>query len=210
MTTSNSESDVIAALRAGDEATFSRLVSTHTPAMLRLARGYVSSTEAAEDVVQESWIALLKGIARFEGRSSLRTWLFAIVINIAKGRGVRDRRQLTAEMAAFTGGTVHPDRFRDRRDPMAGHWKEREEPRPFPETPEGSLLSSELMSVAHTRLDELSEHQRSVVLLRDLLGFDSSEVCALLGITAANQRVLLHRGRAAVRSALEDYLEEKT
>lgn len=210
MTTRSGEADVIAALRAGDEVTFTRLVNAYTPAMLRLARGYVAGMEAAEDVVQESWIALIRGISDFEGRSSLRTWLFAIVINTAKSRGMRERRRVVAQQAAFTDGTVDPDRFRNRNDAMAGHWKAHEAPRPFPETPEGSLLSDELMAVARQRLDELSELQRSVVTLRDVLGFEASEVCELLGVTTANQRVLLHRGRAAVREALEDYLKEKS
>jgi RNA polymerase sigma-70 factor (ECF subfamily) len=203
------ESGLIAALREGDEVIFAQLVDQYTPAMLRVARSYAPTHQIAEEVVQETWIALLKGISRFEGRSSLRTWLFAVVINIAKQRGVRERRDADAQIAALTGGTVDPARFRAADDPMwPGHWKERQEPAAFPDTPEGSVLADELITFARRELDKLPERQRMVVSLRDLLGFDSSEVCKLLNISLANQRVLLHRGRAAVRQALENYLAD--
>ncbi len=202
------ESALIDALRAGDEVVFAQLVDQHTPSMLRVARGYVPSHEIAEEVVQETWIALVKGIAKFEGRSSLRTWLFAVMINIAKTRGVRERRDSDAAIMAFTGGTVDPARFRTAGDPYPGHWKDSEMPSPFPDTPERSALGNELVEVARRELDKLPERQRVVVTLRDMLGFDSSEVCELLDISVANQRVLLHRGRAAVRQVLEDYLRE--
>jgi RNA polymerase sigma-70 factor (ECF subfamily) len=202
------ESTLIAALRDGDEAAFAQLVDQHAPSMLRVARGYVPNHEIAEEVVQETWIALLKGIDNFEARSSLRTWLFAVMINIAKKRGMRERRDADAAMAAFTGGTVDPARFRTDDDPYPGHWKQGQGPCPFPETPEGSVLGNELVDVARGELDKLPERQRMVVTLRDMLGFDSSEVCELLDISIANQRVLLHRGRAAVRQVLEDYLKD--
>jgi len=207
--TVDEESALVAALRVGDENAFTELVDRHTPAMLRVARGYVRSHEAAEEVVQETWIALIKGVAKFEGRSSLRTWLFTVLINIAKARGVGDQRSVDAEVAAFTGGTVDPARFRPAGDPeWPGHWKDHAEPAPFPDTPEGSVLGDELIAVARRELDKLPARQRIVVTLRDLLGLDSNEVCDLLGVSVANQRVLLHRGRAAVRQALEDYLGE--
>jgi RNA polymerase sigma-70 factor (ECF subfamily) len=204
------ESTLIAGLRDGDEAAFARLVDQHTPSMLRVARGYLPSREIAEEVVQETWIALLKGIDNFEGRSSLRTWLFAVMINIAKARGVRERRDADAAIAAYTGGTVDPARFRTGDDPYPGHWKQGDEPSPFPETPEGSVLGDELVDVARRELDKLPERQRIVVTLRDMLGYDSSEVCEMLDISIANQRVLLHRGRAAVRQVLEHYLEDRS
>jgi RNA polymerase sigma-70 factor, ECF subfamily len=202
------EPTLLAALRDGDEATFAQLVDQHTPSMLRVARGYVPSREIAEEVVQETWLALLKGIGNFEGRSSLRTWLFAVMINIAKARGMRERRDADAQIAAYTGGTVDPARFRTADDPYPGHWKQGEEPSPFPDTPEGSVLGNELVDIARRELDKLPDRQRAVVTLRDMLGFDSGEVCELLDISTANQRVLLHRGRAAVRQALEDYLKD--
>ncbi|HTI75322.1 MAG TPA: sigma-70 family RNA polymerase sigma factor [Mycobacterium sp.] len=202
------ESTLIASLRDGDESVFADLVDQHTPSMLRVARGYVPSREIAEEVVQETWLALLKGIDSFEGRSSLRTWLFAVMINIAKARGVRERRDADAAIVAFTDGTVDPARFRADGDPYPGHWKHGEEPSPFPETPEGSVLGNELVDVARAELDKLPDRQRLVVTLRDMLGFDSAEVCELLDISIANQRVLLHRGRSAVRHVLEDYLKD--
>jgi len=208
MTETVDESTLIAALRAGDESAFAQLVDQHTPSMLRVARGYVPSREIAEEVVQETWLALLKGIDNFEGRSSLRTWLFAVMINIAKARGVRERRDADAAIVAFTDGTVDPARFRAAGDPYPGHWKHGEEPSPFPETPEGSVLGNELVDVARTELDKLPDRQRLVVTLRDMLGFDSADVCELLDISIANQRVLLHRGRSAVRQVLEDYLKD--
>ena len=204
------DSTLVARLRERDEAAFSALVDHYAPAMLRVARGYVASVETAEDVVQETWIAVMKGIAGFEARSSLRTWLFTVLINIAKKRGVRDRRNVDTERTA-AGATVDPDRFRPVEAPdWPGHWKDGREPSPFPDTPEGSVLGRELMEVARCGLDGLPERQRTVVSLRDLLGMDSAEVCQLLGISVANQRVLLHRGRAAVRQALEGYLADSS
>jgi RNA polymerase sigma-70 factor (ECF subfamily) len=202
------ETGLVAALRDGDQTVFASLVDQHTPSMLRVARGYVPSHEIAEEVVQETWIALVKGIDRFEGRSSLRTWLFSVMINIAKSRGAQERRNADAAIAAYTDGTVDPARFRGAEDRYPGHWKPADVPAAFPDTPEGSVLGDELVAVARRELDRLPERQRIVVALRDMLGFDSSEVCELLDISTANQRVLLHRGRAAVRQVLETYLAE--
>jgi RNA polymerase sigma-70 factor, ECF subfamily len=208
MTETVDESGLIAALRDGDQSAFAQLVDRHTPSMLRVARAHVPSHAIAEEVVQETWIALVKGIDRFEGRSSLRTWLFSVMINIAKARGVKERREADAAIAAYTGGTVDPARFRGSDDPYPGHWKPDDVPSRFPDTPEGSLLGHELVDVARREIDKLPQRQRIVVSLRDMLGFDSAEVCELLDISTANQRVLLHRGRAAVRQVLEDYLTE--
>jgi RNA polymerase sigma-70 factor, ECF subfamily len=204
----DAEADLVAALRAGDEAAFARLVDAHTPAMLRVARGYVRTHDIAEDVVQETWLALLKGLDAFEGRSSLRTWLFTVLINIAKARGVRERRDVEVAIKAFTGGTVDPARFRDADDRWPGHWRDDAVPVPFPDGPEDSALRHEFVAVALRELDGLPERQRIVVTMRDVLGFDAKDVTELLDITSANQRVLLHRGRAAVRAALEDYVTD--
>ena len=202
------EDSLVTALRRGDEAAFAALVERHTPSMLRVAAGYVPNREDAEEVVQETWIALLKGLDGFQGRSSLRTWLFTVLVNIAKTRGVRERRETDVQVLAFTGGTVDPARFRAAGQEWAGHWKEHRAPEPFPDTPEGSVLGDELIAVTRLELDKLPARQREVVTMRDVLGMESAEVNALLGISAANQRVLLHRGRAAVRQALEDYVKE--
>ena len=207
-TTASDETALIAGLRAGDEAVYAELVDRHTPSMLRVARGYVRTNAVAEEVVQEAWIALLKGIAKFEGRSSLRTWLFTVLVNIAKTRALRERRNAEVEVMAFTGGSVDPARFRSADDPWPGHWREDASPAPFPDTPEGSVLGDELIAVARAELEKLPERQRIVVTMRDMLGLDSAEVRELLDISVANQRVLLHRGRSAVRQVLEDYLKD--
>ncbi|MDZ4265767.1 MAG: sigma factor-like helix-turn-helix DNA-binding protein, partial [Mycobacterium sp.] len=127
---------------------------------------------------------------------------------IAKKRGMRERKDVDVQIAAYTGGTVDPARFRDADDRWPGHWKAEESPSPFPESPEGSVLGGELMAVTKRELEKLPERQRVVVTLRDVLDMDSAEVCELLDITVANQRVLLHRGRAAIRQGLEDYLKD--
>ena len=204
------EVSLVAALRRGDEAAFAALVERHTPSMLRVANGYVANREIAEEVVQETWIAFLKGIDRFEGRSSLRTWLFTVMVNIAKARGMRERRDTEVQVLAFTGGTVDPARFREVGEDWAGHWKDQEAPTPFPDTPEGSVLGDELRAVTRREFDRLPVRQREVVTMRDVLGMDAAEVSALLEISAVNQRVLLHRGRAAVRQALEDYVKDSS
>lgn len=197
------ESELIAALQCGDQVAFGQLVNKHTPALLRAARAYVPNHAIAEEVVQETWLALVKGIAKFEGRSSLRTWLFAVMANIAKTRGLRERRDKEALIAAI-GPTVDPSRFNGPDEPRAGAWKE--PPVAFPDSPEGSVLGLELRAVAQRELDKLPPRQREVVTLRDMLGLDSAEVCEVLDISSANQRVLLHRGRAAIRQTLENYV----
>lgn len=200
------EQRLIERLREGDEAAYAELVAAHTPMMLRVARGYVASHEVAEEVVQETWIALLRGVGGFEGRSALRTWLFKVLVNIAKARGVRDHHREVAELSTYPGGgTVDPRRFRPSTDPeWPGHWSV--PPTPWPETPEGSVLESEMMAVTRRELDRLPDRQRAVVALRDVLGLDAEEVCTLLSLTQANQRVLLHRGRARIRECLADYV----
>lgn len=196
------ESALIAALRLGDHRAFAHLVDQHTPVMLRVARRYVTSQSSAEDVVQETWMALVRGIGTFEGRSSLRTWLFAVMVNIAKSRGIRERHEHDA--VAVLGTVEDPARFYGADDPRAGAW--REPPASFPDSPEGSVLRWELRAVAQREIDKLPEVQRAVVTLRDILGLDAPEVCDLLDISAGNQRVLLHRGRVAVRHVLERYV----
>ena len=131
-----------------------------------------------------------------------------MLINIAKTRGTREQRTASVELLTYGGPSVDPDRFRPDGDEWPGHWKADQTPAPFPDSPEGSLLGAELVALAQRELDKQPERQRTVVTMRDILGFESAEVVATLGISIANQRVLLHRGRSAIRQALEDYLEE--
>jgi len=202
------DADLIAALRGGDASAFADLVDLHAATMLRVACYYVPSREIAEEVVQETWIALLRGIASFERRSSLRTWLFAILINIAKQRGLRERREADLAVLAFTGGTVDLARIRASGRAHAGRWQATaDQPVAFPDTPEGSVLRSELLDVVRRELEGLPERQRLMVAVRDVLGMGAAEACVLFNIGAVNQRVLLHRGRAAIRQALEEYFK---
>jgi RNA polymerase sigma-70 factor (ECF subfamily) len=200
------EAQLVAALRAGDEAAFRELIRMYGGGMLRLAQMYVSSRAVAEEVVQEAWLGVLKGIDRFEGRSSLKTWLFRIVANTAKTRGVREARSLPFSALADDEGeaTVSPDRFLGSGERFAGHWAV--PPANWARLPEGSLLAAETMDVVRRAIDRLPPAQRSVLTLRDVEGLEADEVCNALDLTETNQRVLLHRARAKVRAALEEYL----
>ena len=197
----DADEDLVDGLRAGDERAFADLVDRYSPSMLAVARTHVASREIAEDVVQDTWVALLKGIDGFEGRSSLRTWLFRVLVNIAKTRGVREKRIMPVDMN--DGPTVSPDRFQPAGAQWPDHWVRF--PMPWRESPEHRLLSGEALDLVRRELARLPEQQRIVVSLRDVDGYDSGEVCALLELTAANQRVLLHRGRARIREALAGY-----
>ncbi|RZQ60683.1 sigma-70 family RNA polymerase sigma factor [Amycolatopsis suaedae] len=167
--------------------------------MLRLARVYVSTPESAAEVVQETWLAVIAGLDGFAGRSSLRTWVYRILINTAKRRGGRESR--TVPLSSL-GPTVDPAAFAGPGEPFSGHW--RELPAPWP-TPEQHTLSAEVRDRIATALAGLPERQRAVLVLRDVQGHTSAEVCAILELSAANQRVLLHRARAAVRAELATY-----
>jgi RNA polymerase sigma-70 factor, ECF subfamily len=195
--------DLVASLKAGDEQAFAALVDGWSGWMLRLAREHVASHAIAEEVVQETWLAVLRGLDGFRGEASLRTWVYRILANQAKRRGVREQR--TIPFASLTsddeGPTVDPARFRGPEDQYPGGW------RTFPEEwPEQMTLTREVHEVVAAALTDLPDRQRAVVALRDLDGLTSEEVCDLLDISAGNQRVLLHRGRAAVRAHLERYL----
>lgn len=202
----NNDLALVARLRDRDEQAFAAVVDAYTPAMLRVARNYVATQELAEDVVQETWIGVVKGIGNFEGRCSLRSWIFTVLINTAKTRGRRERRDEQNRREIYGGRTVDPARFSPAGERWAGHWRDDAQPQPFPDTPETSALAAELMALARSELDKLPERQRAVVTLRDLVGMESQEVCELLDLTPANQRVLLHRGRSAIRDALENYV----
>lgn len=192
-----SDDVLVAGLRSGDEATFASLLDSWSASMLRLARVFVSTDASAEEVVQDTWLAVIRGVQGFHGASSLRTWVYRILVNTAKKRGVKEKRTVPWTSVEPDGGpTVDPSRFRGAEDEYPGHWRE---------FPEPWVLDGELRGVVGRALDELPERQRVVVALRDVEGHTSEEVCAMLEISPANQRVLLHRGRALVRARLEAY-----
>jgi RNA polymerase sigma-70 factor (ECF subfamily) len=193
---------LVARLRAGDEETFAALVDGWSGWMLRLARQHVPTSSVAEEVVQETWLAVLEGLGRFRGEASRRTCVYRILVNQAKRRGIRERRTVPfASLAPEDDGpTVDPARFQGTGEPHPGGWRE------FPdEWPEQVALTREVREVVTGALTELPPRQRVVVALRDLDGHTAEEVCDLLDISAGNQRVLLHRGRAVVRAHLERY-----
>jgi RNA polymerase sigma-70 factor, ECF subfamily len=195
---------LVEGLRAGDEAAFAAVIRMYGAGMLRVAEMYVSSRAVAEDVVQEAWVGVLRGIGRFEGRSSLKTWLYRIVANTAKTRGVRESRSVPFSSLGDGGdeGTVDADRFLGSGERFPGHWAVP----PQAWAPEGRLLSEETLEVVERAIDKLPPAQRAVITMRDVQGFTSEEVCNALDLTETNQRVLLHRARAKVRSALEEYM----
>jgi RNA polymerase sigma-70 factor (ECF subfamily) len=201
------ERRLVEALRMGDEAAFEQLVRMYNASLLRVARLYVSSSAVAEDVVQETWVGVLNGIARFEGRSSLKTWIFRILTNIAKTRGIREGRSVpfsSLQGEDVSGPTVDPDRFLPPDHPTEpGGWAA--PPAPLPED---LLLADEALRVVEAAIDALPPGQRAVITLRDVEGWSSDEVRNVLELSETNQRVLLHRARAKVRRALEEYAAE--
>lgn len=209
---SAADAELIARLRAGDEDAFRDVVDRWSPAMLRLARTFVGSAQAAEDVVQDAWLGVLRGLQAFEGRSSLRSWVFTIVANRARTRGVRDARTVAwsplepdGHGPDVPGPTVDPARFQGPEGRYPGHWTSIGVPQRWDEFPERSALAHEAVALVAAALEQLPARQRTVVTLRDVEGLTSEEACAVLGVTPQNQRVLLHRGRAALRVCLEEY-----
>jgi RNA polymerase sigma-70 factor, ECF subfamily len=203
------ETTLLAALRAGSEAAFVCLVETYHAKMLRLARMVVSDDSVAEEVTQEAWVGVLRGLARFEGRSSLQTWIFSILMNCARKRSARERRTVPFSMlfsgAEEEGPTVDPERFQPD-GVWRGHW--RRLPLSWNELPEERVLAQETLALSRKAIDSLPPGQRAVILLRDVDGFSAAEVCSILQISESNQRVLLHRARAQVRKVLAQYFEE--
>ena len=187
------DADLVLRLRSGDEEAFRALVAQYHASLLRLAQTMVPSRAVAEEVVQDTWLGLVRGIHRFEGRSSLRTWLFHILVNRARSTGVHERRPTTGITA---GPAVDPERF----GPDGG-WAD--PPVPWPEEVDDRLVAAQMADRIRPRLEELPEMQRQVVTLRDIEGLSAEEVCDLLGLTEGNQRVLLHRGRSRLRGMLE-------
>lgn len=197
---------LVTRLRARDEAAFVLLLDSWSNGMQRLARSFVSTNDSAAEVVQDTWLAVIQGIGKFEGRSSLRTWVYRILVNTAKRRGGREARTVPWSSLLPTpddeGPTVDPSRFGGPGDPYPGHW--REFPVSWP-SPEQQTLADEVHAQVAAALAQLPDRQRVVITLRDIEGYGSDEVCSILDISAANQRVLLHRARAFVRGRLEEY-----
>jgi RNA polymerase sigma-70 factor (ECF subfamily) len=192
----DSDEALLVRLRAGDESAFLVLVTRYNGSLLRVARTFVPNDAVAEEVVQDTWIGVVRGIDRFEGRSSFKTWLFRILVNRARTSGVREHRHDTFDP---TEPAVSPDRF-----DASGAWAE-------PVTPWESDVDDRLVAASwgptlRAALDGLPERQRDVVVLRDVEGLSGEDVCDVLGITEGNQRVLLHRGRSRLRAVLESEL----
>jgi RNA polymerase sigma-70 factor (ECF subfamily) len=199
---------LIERLRAGEESVFEELMREYNASLLRVAQIYVASRAVAEDVVQETWIGVLNGIDRFEGRSSLKTWIFRILTNIAKTRGQREGRTIPFSALerpdSVPEPAVEPERFLPPdHERWPGHWASKPEP-----WPDERLLAVETREIVERAIEELPPAQRAVISLRDIEGWSSEETCNALGVSETNQRVLLHRARSKVRQALEDYLSE--
>ncbi|HKE99712.1 MAG TPA: sigma-70 family RNA polymerase sigma factor [Actinomycetes bacterium] len=190
---------LLAALRGGDEEAFIRLVDGYHASMLRVASAYVPSTAVAEECVQEAWLGVLQQLDRFEGRSSLKTWIFRILVNIAKTRGARERRSVPFSSIEEAQAPAPGMRFTP-----SGHWLV--PPASWEDIPEQRLASAETMAEIGRAIDALPPSQRAVLTLRDVEGWTAAAVGELLGVTDANQRVLLHRARTKVRASLEAYL----
>jgi RNA polymerase sigma-70 factor (ECF subfamily) len=194
------------ALRAGDEAAFQSLVQRYHTSMFKLAMTYVGDRGVAEDVVQEAWLTCLRSFDRFEGRSSLKTWLFGILVNIARARRRKESRILPfASFFHRDDSESHRPTVDRARFGSDGMWSEG--PRSWDNIPESKVLGDETLDHVRSAIDALPPKQREVILLRDVAGFEAAEVSSLLGISASNERVRLHRARAAVRQTLEEYLK---
>jgi RNA polymerase sigma-70 factor, ECF subfamily len=207
------EAQLIRALRAGDESAFLDLARMYHAGMLRVAQIYVSSRAVAEEVIQDTWIGVLKGIDRFEGRSSLKTWIFRILANTAKTRAQREGRSIPfsalQDPSRVPEAAVDPDRFLDAEHPRwPGHWASA--PSSWTPLPDERLLGKETRELMEGAIERLPANQRAVISLRDIEGWDSAEVCNALGLSETNQRVLLHRARSKVRRELETYFDEES
>src|SRR3954452_4283232 len=195
------DAEIVAALKRGDESVFADLVDAYSPGLLRMARMFVRDQAVAEDVVQDTWIGVLRGIDRFEGRSSLKTWIYRILINTAKTRGQRESRSIPFSAAAsYDEPAVDPDRFLDAGHRWAGAWMLG--PSDW-QTPEEELLQRETRDAILPAIDQLPAAQRAVITMRDVEGFPADEVAEALGISDGNQRELLRRSRSRVRAAVE-------
>lgn len=199
------ESDLLERLRSGDDATFRELIRKHQTSLVGVAQAFVKNRATAEEVVQDTWLALVEGLDSFEGRSSLKNWIFAILANKARTRAVRDGRVVAA--GKLTGDAeddepvVDPSRF-----DASGHWSD--PPRSWDEvTPERIVSGRQIWAHVRDAIDELPEAQKSVIILRDVEQMDAAEVRDILGVSDANQRVLLHRARAQIRQFTERLID---
>jgi RNA polymerase sigma-70 factor, ECF subfamily len=198
------DAEVVAALKRGDEAVFAELVDAYSPGLMRMARMFVRDRAVAEDVVQETWLAVLRGIDGFEGRSSLKTWIFRILVNTAKTRAQRESRSIPFSAAAGDDEpSVDPDRFLGPDHRFPGGWMMG--PSEW-QTPEEELLQGETRDAILQAIEQLPAAQKAVITMRDVEGFPAGEVAEALGISDGNQRVLLHRARSKVRAAIEAHL----
>ena len=188
------DADLLARLRAGDEGAFVTLVDRYHASMVRLAQTFVPSRAVAEEVVQDTWLGMLRGLDTFEGRASLRTWLFRILVNRARSAGVKEHRSVPVH---WDEPAVDPSRFGPN-----GAWSD--PPAPWTDEVDDRLSAAGSMELVRRLIDELPPAQRQVITLRDVEGLSSQEVCELLGLSEGNQRVLLHRARSRVRSMLSD------
>ena len=204
------EAELVSLLRNGDEAAFCRLVDHHHASLMRVGLQYVANAAVAEEVVQETWIAFVQGLDRFEGRSSVRTWLFRTLLNCARNRRRKEVRSVPFSALFDPDAPAEPaveaPRFQPD-GPWAGHWAVA--PRSFGEDGERRLLQGELRQQLEAAIATLAPAQREVITLRDVEGFSAEEVCDVLGLSEANQRVLLHRARARVRAQLEAYFQRE-
>jgi RNA polymerase sigma-70 factor, ECF subfamily len=203
------ETSLVTRLKQSEEGAFDELVKRHHSALIRMAMGYVADREVAEEVVQDTWMAVIQGLDRFEGRSSLRTWIFGIMIHKAKDRGVREKRHITfSDFETFDDDreeAVDPSRFLQSGE-WAGHWAA--PPQPWDEqTPEKLLASQQAVNAMHRAIDALPSTLKAVLILRDVEGVEAKEACEILKITETNLYVRLHRARERVRQAVEIYLE---
>jgi RNA polymerase sigma-70 factor (ECF subfamily) len=188
-----SDEELLARLRAGDEGAFVSLVGRYNGSLLRLARAYVPNDDVAEEAVQDTWMGVLRGVERFEGRSSFKTWLFRILVNRARSAGVREPRHLSIDDAE---PAVTPSRFNER-----GAWAQPLES--WASDVDDRVVAASWAKRLGDALADLPQRQRDIVTLRDVEGLASEDVCEVLGISEGNQRVLLHRGRSRLRAALE-------
>ncbi len=198
------DAELVARLRGRDEAAFALVLDAWSGGMSRVARSIVSTHASADEVVQDAWLAVVQAIGTFEARSSLKTWVYRILVNTAKRRAMREGRHVSWSLIPGEDDTptVDPARFGGPGDPFPGHWLAF--PAPWP-SPEQNMLAGEVQAQVEAALAALPERQRVVITLRDVEGYSSDEVCSILDISAANQRVLLHRARAFVRGRLEEY-----